>query len=532
VSLGEEERAPLGVADAPEAALAEMDDRARAVLDAALDCVVSIDHRGLITYFNPAAEETFGYRSEETVGRALADVIVPPALRDAHRAGFARHIATGAARILGSRIELTAMRRDGSEFPIELTVTRIDGPEAPSFTAYLRDITDRVTAERELRAVHGQLESIAAEQTALRRVATLVAEGAKPSEVFDAVCEQTGLLFGATRVNLAHFTPDGYNLTMAGWSSHETHVPAGTRLPLDGETIHRIVQRTGRPARVETYEGVHGELAALLRRLGICSDVGAPVVVDGEVWGGLMVGSDGSVQFPENAEARLADFTELIATAISNVESRNALASSRMRIVTAADETRRRIERDLHDGTQQQLVSLALDVRAAQASVPPGLDQLADELTRIVDGLGNVQEELREIARGIHPAILAEGGLAPALRTLARRSAVPVKLDVRVAGRLPEPVEVAMYYVVSEALTNAAKHARASVVEVDVEAGDGIICASVRDDGGGGADPERGSGLIGLSDRVEALGGTLSVRSPRGGGTHLQIQIPLDATRS
>jgi PAS domain S-box-containing protein len=544
VSLGGEQRALPGrpdreqgssedhVADGREVALAETEGQMRAILDAALDCVISIDHRGLITYFNPAAEETFGYRSAEVIGRALAEVIVPPSLRDAHRAGFVRQLETGEPRILGRRIELTGMRSDGSEFPVELTVTRIDAQGAPSFTAYLRDITDRLTAEQELRAAHSRLEAIAAEQAALRHVATLVAQGAKPSDLFDAVCEQTGSLFGATRVNLAHFTPDGNDLTMAGWSSHQTHVPAGTRLPLDGETVNRIVQRTGRPARVDTYEGVSGELAALFRSLGIRSDVGAPVVVEGEVWGALIAGSDGSVKLPEDAEARLALFTELIATAISNAESQRALASSRKRIVTAADQTRRRIERDLHDGTQQRLVSLALELRAAQALVPPELDQLGAELTRIVDRLGTVQEELREIAHGIHPVILAEGGLAPALRTLARRSAVPVRLDVRVEGRLPEPIEVATYYVVSEALTNAAKHAHASVVQVDVEAADGIISASVRDDGEGGADPERGSGIVGLTDRVEALGGALALQSPNGAGTHLHIQIPLEATRS
>ena len=520
------------LAEGLEVALAETEGRTRAILDAALDCVISMDRHGLITYFNPAAEKTFRYRSQNVVGRSLAEVIVPPSLRDAHCTGFARHLETGEPRILGRRIELTGIRRGGSEFPIELTVTRIDADGVPSFTAYLRDITERLAAEAQLRAAHSRLESIAAEQTALRQVATLVAEGAKPSEVFDAVCEQTGLLFGATRVNLAHFTPDAYNLTMAGWSLRDTHIPAGTRLPLDGETVHRIVRRTGRPARIETYEGVDGELAALLRSLGIRCDVGAPVFVDGEVWGALIAGSDGSVQFATDAEARLADFTDLIATAISNAESQSALASSRRRIVTQADETRRRIERDLHDGTQQQLVSLALELRAAQTSVPLELHELGAELTRIGDGMGVVQEELREIAHGIHPAILAQGGLAPALRTLARRSACPVKLDMSVEERLPEPVEVAVYYIVSEALTNAAKHALASVVEVDVKAMEGVVSASVRDDGGGGADPERGSGLVGLTDRVEALGGSLAVQSPRGGGTHLHVEIPFDATRS
>src|SRR3954447_13891076 len=302
----------------------------------------------------------------------------------------------------------------------------------------------------------------------------------------------------------------------------------GCRLMVKPSTI---VRRTGRPARIETYEGVGGELAARLRSLGIRCDVGAPVFVDGEVWGALMAGSDGSVQFPADAEARLADVTNLIATAISNAESQSALASSRMRIVTAADQTRRRIERNLHDGTQQHLVSLALELRAAQSLVPRELHELRAELTRIGDAMGAIQEELREIARGIHPAILAEGGLAPALRTLARRSACPVKLDVPIEERLPEPVEVAIYYIVSEALTNTAKHAHASVVEVEVEAVEGVVSASVRDDGDGGADPDRGSGLIGLTDRVEALGGSLAVQSPTGGGTHLHVEIPLDVTR-
>ena len=495
-------------------------------MDAALDCVISADEKGLITYFNPAAETTFRYRSDEVIGRALVDLIVPPSLREAHAAGFKAHLESGVTRVLGRRLELTGMRSDRSEFPVELTVTRIEGPSGPSFTAYLRDIGDRLAGEQELRAAHRRLEVLAAEQMALRYVATLVAEGARPADVFDAVCEQAGLLFGATRVNVAHFTSDGSSVTIAGWSLHGTHVPPGTRLPLDDHSINGLVHRTGRSARVDTYEGVEGEIAALIRSLGIRSDVGAPVVVDGRVWGALIAGSDGSVQFSDDAEERLARFTELVAAAISNAETQDALTRSRKRIVTSADETRRRIERDLHDGTQQRLVSLALEVRAAQTGVPPELEQLNSDLAQIVDRLGAVQDELRAITHGIHPAILAEGGLGPALRTLARRSGVAVELEVRVEERLPEAVEVAAYYFVSEALSNAAKYAAASSVRVEVEAADGVLSASVRDNGQGGADPERGSGLIGLTDRVEALGGTFVLQSPPGGGTSLQIEIP------
>jgi signal transduction histidine kinase len=242
----------------------------------------------------------------------------------------------------------------------------------------------------------------------------------------------------------------------------------------------------------------------------------------------MIAGSTLEQPLPADTEVRLASFTKLVATAIANAQSRAALAASRARVVAAADETRRRIERDLHDGAQQRLVSLMLELRAAQAAVPPQLGELEGELSRVTDGLASVCEELREISRGIHPAILSERGLGPALRVLARRSAVPVELDLHAVRRLPEPVEVAAYYVVSEALTNAAKHAQASVVQVDVDTDDSIVQLAIRDDGVGGADPVRGSGLTGLSDRVEALGGGIEVASPAGRGTSLLVRIPIE----
>jgi signal transduction histidine kinase len=233
------------------------------------------------------------------------------------------------------------------------------------------------------------------------------------------------------------------------------------------------------------------------------------------------------VPFAPETESQMAEFTELVATAIANAESQEELRASRARIVAASDHTRRRIERDLHDGVQQRLVSLALALRAAEARIPDGLREVEEELEQVVAGLGGVLEDLREISRGIHPAILAAGGLAPALKTLARRSAIPVDLDVRVRDRVPDRFEVAAYYSVSEVLTNAAKHSQASVVRIDVATRDGTLYVSLRDDGVGGADPAGGSGLIGLRDRVEALGGTLSLRSPRGEGTSLEIEFPL-----
>ncbi len=231
---------------------------------------------------------------------------------------------------------------------------------------------------------------------------------------------------------------------------------------------------------------------------------------------------------PPGTEARLASFTELVATAIANAESSAELAASRRRIVAASDETRRRIERDLHDGTQQRLVSLGLAVRAAEANLVPERQDVQEQLSRVAIGLADAVEDLQEISRGIHPAILSKGGLGPALQTLAHRSAIPVDLDIATDVRLAEPIEVAAYFVASEALANAAKHSDASRIDVSLERRDGNLLLSVRDDGVGGADAARGSGIVGLNDRVEALGGSLRVDSRPGEGTQIVAQLPLD----
>jgi signal transduction histidine kinase len=239
----------------------------------------------------------------------------------------------------------------------------------------------------------------------------------------------------------------------------------------------------------------------------------------------ITVASAGDL-LPFGTEGRLEDFTELLATAIANAESRSELAASRRRIVAASDEARRRIERDLHDGTQQRLVSLGLAARAAEANVPADRGDLRGELSRIAAGLSEAVAELQEFSRGIHPAILSERGLGPALRTLARRSSVPVDLDVTLNARFPEPIETAAYYVASEALANAMKHARASHVVISLAPGSGSLLLSIRDDGVGGADPARGSGLAGLTDRVEALGGSIRLDSVAGVGTHITVDLP------
>jgi PAS domain S-box-containing protein len=373
------------------------------------------------------------------------------------------------------------------------------------------------------------LRRLAEEQAGLRRVATLVASGAEPRTVFDAVCEETGRLIGATSVNLAHFTPDGFNLTMAGWSLRDTHVPTATRLPLGPDTINDVVRRTAAPGRVDSYEGARGELAALLRERGIRSEVGAPVLVEGRVWGALIAGTDEPDPLPPATEARLARFAELIGTAVSNATTRAELVASRVRIVAAGDQARRRIERDLHDSAQQRLVSLGLDLEAVRARLPRELGDIDADLDRVRGGLEEVLEEVREISRGLHPAMLSRAGLPTALEALARRSSVPVDLEVDVERRPAESIEIATYFLVSEALANAAKHARASSIAVSVTVSGEHLRAIVRDDGIGGADPRAGSGLVGLADRVEALGGRLTIASPPGEGTKIDAELPLIA---
>jgi signal transduction histidine kinase len=371
------------------------------------------------------------------------------------------------------------------------------------------------------------LARLADEQAALRRVATLVARGASPSDVFAAVAHEVAQLLGGDITKVLRYEPDGTATVVGGWSAPGMHIPLGTRLTAEGEGVAVTVLKTGRPARTERFSGPPGSVADCFRRAGARSGFGSPVVVESRLWGVVVVASAQAEPLPVEAEQRLAQFAELVATAIANAESRAELAASRARIVAAADETRRRIERDLHDGTQQRLVSLALALRGAQAAVPPNLDDLRRQLSGVAEGLKGVVDELQEISRGIHPAILSEGGLGPALKTLARRSGLPVELKVDAGERLPQGVEVAAYYVVSEALTNAAKHAAASAAYVDVEARNGVLQLSIRDDGAGGADPRRGSGLIGLTDRVEALGGTLEVASPVGEGTSLRVTLPI-----
>jgi PAS domain S-box-containing protein len=509
-----------------EERLRESDARKSAILNAAFDCIITMDAEGRIVEVNRATERTFGYTAEEMVGRELAELIIPPHLRDAHRRGVERYVRHGEARLLGHPTELPAMRADGTEFPVEIAIARPAIPGPPQFTGYLRDVTKRHRDELALR-------TLADEQAALRRVATAVASEVPQQRLFDVVTEEVGRLLGAHTANMLRFEPEGTGLVLAGWSvGGAPAVPVGMRVEFDGPTPTARILETGLPQRADDLTGVPGETAEMLRGLGFRSIVGTPIKLSGRLWGAVMVSTVHRTPFPEGAEQRISDFAELVALALANAEAREELAASRARIVEAGDAERRRIERNLHDGAQQRLVALSLMLRLARTKLAKGDEDALGVLDRANAELADAVQELRELARGIHPAVLTDRGLVAALEMLVGRANVPVELCAEFDGRLPQPVEAAAYYLVSEALTNASKHAGACSVRVEVRRENGAALVEVADDGRGGAESGSGSGLRGLADRIEALGGRLEVKSAVGEGTALRAHIPCpDAAR-
>jgi signal transduction histidine kinase len=380
----------------------------------------------------------------------------------------------------------------------------------------------------ELHSSRDELGVLADQQAALRRIATLVARGVPPAEVFAAVAQELAGVLDVQNASVWRYEVNNAATLLSAWDLPDaSKMPVGQQFSLEGDNIAAMVLHTGCPARMNSHDDAVGSAAAQIREVGLRGGVGAPIIVDGKLWGVAVIGTSRPEPLPPDTEARVADFADLVATAIANAQTHAELTASRVRIVAAADDARRRIERDLHDGAQQRLVSLGLELRIAEAQVPPEHQPLKDRISLLVASVVGVSNDLQELSRGIHPAILSRGGLGPALKTLARRSVVPVELIVGVDRRLSEPVEVAVYYVVAEALTNAAKHARASAVNVRV----GIVAdglrLSIQDDGVGGVDAGKGSGIIGLTDRVEAIGGQLNISSNPGSGTSLLVTIPL-----
>lgn len=398
-------------------------------------------------------------------------------------------------------------------------------------------LTNALVGQARLRAAEAeqrrrQADALAAQQAALRRVATLVARGADPAEVYAVAVEELAQSLGVDQVTLLRFEPDGTAVVLAARDrpGKDALVP-GERLSLSGDSVSARIQQSGAPARIDDYTEATGPIATRLRGLGVRSATGVPLVVGGAVRGALLVGCLDSEAIAEGLDAHIGDFADLICTAIANAQTRAELSASRARLVAASDEARRGFERDLHDGAQQRIVSLSLQVRAIEAGAAD--DKLREQLSGVVDGLAGLHSDLQELSRGLHPAVLSRGGLGPAIRTLARRSSVPVETSVTVDRRLPESVEVAAYYVVAEALTNVAKHANADGVTVrvhlDDDADEAVLRLCVVDDGDGGASTDGGSGLVGLRDRVEALLGTLAIVSVPGDGTRLTATIPIPA---
>jgi PAS domain S-box-containing protein len=466
---------------------------AERIFDFSLDMMGTIGLDGYFKRVNPAFERVLGYPREQLLAQPLLDFVHPddaPSLRRLLDA-----LGRGADV---NRFENRFIGRDGGIRWLEWNVRPV--PAERVVYAGARDVTDRRRAEltaqraqRMLESSRDELRVLADEQAALRRVATLVARGVTPSEIFGAVVAEMRSLLDADVTVLERHEPDGSTTTLAAEQATDLDLAL-------------------RPGQLD--------------RLGLGAVLSAPIVVEGMPWG-LIAAAFKQPPDATGLEGRITQFTELVATAIANAESRAELVASRARVVAAGDEARRRIERDLHDGTQQRLVSLALALRAVETRMPDELAELRVELAETASGLAGALEDLQEISRGIHPAILSSGGLEVALRALARRAGLPVELEARVHGRLPESVEVAIYYVVSEGLTNAAKHGHATRARVELRVEGSVVRLTIVDDGAGGADPSRGSGLIGLRDRIEALGGTIEISSQRGQGTALEIVIPV-----
>ena len=495
-------------------------------LDAALDCVISTDDRGRVTFFNTSAERTFGYQASEVVGRELADVIVPPSYREAHRLGLARYMRTGESTILGRRLELVAVRADGSEFPVELAVTRLEPPAGPGFIGFVRDITERVKAEKDLQEARRRAELIANEQAALRRVATLVARQATPGELFAAVAKEVAQLLGVRSVSVIRYDPDA-TMTPVGVWGEETQFLLGVSWPLTETPVAGVIWRTGQPATVELSRS-DTKVAQALRERGFLFATGVPIVVEGDRWGAMLAHDSDREAFPDDVVDRLERFTELVATAVANAMARTELVAAQRRVIEAADAARARVTRDLHDGAQQRFVNSLINLQQAQEKWSTDADRARDlldvALAECVDGV----ESLRELAAGIHPPILSEMGLAAALESLIARIQFPVSLEIEEL-ELPPSLRVSAYFFCCEALTNVAKHASASCASVRVVVPDRELTIEVRDDGIGGAEiGSGGSGLVGLSDRVGALDGSIALSSPRDGrGTTLIARIPL-----
>ncbi|HZT15595.1 MAG TPA: histidine kinase [Gaiellaceae bacterium] len=488
--------------------------RNRALLDAIPDLMFRVARDG--TYLDIHADDTSGLLlpPEELIGRSARDVL-PPDVADIVLACVERALDTGSMCSCEYRLEV-----GGS---VRWFESRMVPSGAGEVVTIVRDFTSQRKAET-------ARQRLADEQAALRRVATLVAGNAPPDDVFQTVTEEVCRLLGLRTAVLHRF--EGGNLSTIVGKYGE---PTG---PFEFGRVNELeigsalqVLATGRPARSD-YAGLTGGGAEELRALGFTGSVGVPITVAGVTWGALVVALREGEALPLRTERRLQAFAELVGLAVASAHARDELSASRLRIIEASDAERRRIERNLHDGAQQRLVALSVGLRVAQTKLASSPEEAKSILAQLSEDLAEAVAELRELAQGIHPAVLTERGLSTALEVLAARAPMPVDLDVRTSDALDESMEAAAYYVVSESLANVVKHAHASSVSVRVEQLEGHLLVEIADDGVGGADVERGSGLRGLRDRVETLDGILWVDSPPGRGTLVRAELPVAADKS
>jgi PAS domain S-box-containing protein len=477
------------------------------IFDLSLDllCVAGVD--GYFKRVNPAFEHTLGYSSAELLSRPIVDFVHPDDRAATQDAIDSLGDGEAVDRFLNRYV-----RSDGEIRWLEWS-TRVV-PERGLMYAAARDVTEN--------------RMLVGEQAALRRVATRIAEGDHPADLFEAVAVEVGQLLEADVTRLLRYEQEGAASIVAGYGARDPALDVGARMTLDRSQVWGRVARDGSALRTDHLDAGSDPLAQSLRRLGAGAAVAAPIVVSGRVWGVIVAAFTRTEAVHVDTEARIAEFTELVATAIANAQSADELAASRRRIVETADDTRRRIERDLHDGAQQRLVHTIITLELARNTLPDD-GPSAQLVNEALEHAHHAIAETRELAQGIHPAILSRRGLVPALEDLVDRSGVPVTLDAHIPRRLPASVEVTAYYVVSEALTNVAKHANASSAQVSLDERNGDLRLQISDDGVGGADPSRGSGLLGLRDRIEASGGTLMLESRTGHGTWLTVELPLEA---
>ncbi|RKQ86761.1 PAS domain S-box-containing protein [Solirubrobacter pauli] len=499
------------------------DSFARILTETTQSLVCVLDREGRILLFNEACERATGYSRNEVLGQLAQDFVIPSEEREAFSdfLDFVWRTGTSSPQVGHWKT------KDGARRLIAWSNRPLDGTGLVTTGI---DITDRESnrdgaLEGDPEAKLVEVSRVANEHKALRRVATLVASEASPERIFTSVSAEVARVLQVNATAVVRYVGDG-TAEMVGRHNRDSSavLPLGTRLPLDDGSALAQVARTAAPARIDDWGG---STAAERFRYGYRSTAAAPIVVGGALWGAVAIASEEAL--PAEAESRLGEFAELVSLAVASAQARTDLIASRARLVKAGDDQRRRLERNLHDGAQARLVSVALQLRVARASLqrnPDAVPKLLEDAARELDaGLA----ELREIARGLHPALLVDHGLRRALEVLAERLPLPIALSV-IEERLPELLEATVYYIVAEALTNAAKHADADGASVTIARDGAVLRCTIADDGIGGADPAGGTGLLGLRDRAEAVGGTLSFTSPPGQGTTIVAALPLDVT--